>query len=102
MAPLRANLAACSVVAGSMSAACANTPASVADLQAVTGLSVLFCLVFSYYGCGVKHVPLGALVWRVHYGTDVHHLEESDLRFYANTYGGGQHTQRADVKRSEE
>lgn len=43
MAPLRANLAACSVVAGSMSATCANTPASVADLQAVTGLCfVLF------------------------------------------------------------
>lgn len=46
MAPLRANLAACSVVAGSMSAACANTPASVADLQAVTGLSALFCFCF--------------------------------------------------------
>lgn len=46
MAPLRANLAACSVVAGSMSATCANTPPSVADGS--TGCHRALCLVLFF------------------------------------------------------
>lgn len=99
MAPLRANLAACSVVAGSMSATCANTPASVADLQAVTGLSVVFCffpLWMLNEAGAARHSGMTCAL-----RTDVHHLEESDLQFYANTYGGSQTHAACDVKSSE-
>lgn len=61
MAPLRANLAACSVVAGSMSATCANTPASVADGS--TGCHRALCFVLFFPTMDAEWCTCRSALW---------------------------------------